>query len=72
MLASFSTCSEWKPDQPDGRIDLYSLSLRAKPEMTLTCQYEVTQAMFNPHKMNEVVGATQCGFLLQWDTRAKT
>ena len=42
MLASFSTCSEWKPDQPDGRIDLYSLSLRAHPEMTLTCQYEVT------------------------------
>ena len=28
--------------------------------------------MFNPHKSNQVVGATQCGFLLQWDTRAKT
>jgi len=37
FLASMSKCNEWKFDEPDGRIDLYSLSLRARPEMTLTC-----------------------------------
>lgn len=72
FLASMSRCNEWKFDEPDGRIDLYSLSLRNRPEMTLTCQYEVTKAMFNPHKPNMVIGATQCGYLLQWDTRAGT
>jgi hypothetical protein len=28
--------------------------------------------MFHPHKANMVIGATQCGYLLQWDTRAGT
>ena len=37
FLASMSKCNEWRFDEPDGRIDLYSLSLRTRPEMTLTC-----------------------------------
>jgi hypothetical protein len=59
-----SKCNDYKFDEPDGRIDLYSLSLRNRPELTLTCQYEVTKAMFHPHKSNMVIGATQCGYLL--------
>jgi hypothetical protein len=37
FLASMSKCNEYKFDEPDGRIDLYSLSLRNRPELTLTC-----------------------------------
>lgn len=39
--------------------------------MVLTCQYEVTKAMFNPHDPNVIIGATQTGYLLEWDIRAK-
>ena len=48
LLASYSKCHEWKVDQPDGMIDIFSLNLRQDPEFTLNCQYEVTKALFNP------------------------
>ena len=71
LLASFSKSNEWSMDELDGYINLYSLSLQSRPELTLTCQYEVTKAMFNPHDPNIVIGATQTGYLLEWDVRAK-
>jgi dynein intermediate chain len=58
-------------DEADGLIYLYSISLQGRPEMTLTCQYEVTKAMFNPFDPNVIIGATQTGYLLEWDVRAK-
>lgn len=39
--------------------------------MQLTCQYEVTKAMFNPHNTNMIIGATTAGYILEWDVRAK-
>jgi hypothetical protein len=39
--------------------------------MVLNCQYEVTKAMFNPFDPNIIIGATQTGYLLEWDIRAK-
>ena len=29
-------------------VNIFSLSLKNRPEFTLTCQNEVTKAMFNP------------------------
>lgn len=66
-----STCSDNRPNEPDGRIDIYSLSLRTRPDRTLTCQYEVTKAMFHPHDKKWVIGATKCGYLLMWDLEEK-
>lgn len=68
-----SACSEnrMKKPEPDGRIDIYSLSLRTRPDRTLTCQYEVTKAMFHPHDKKWVIGATKCGYLLMWDLEEK-
>ena len=72
MLASYSKCNEWKVDEPDGYINIFSTSLRKRPEITLTSQYEVTKAIFNPFQPNIVIGATYSGYILQWDIRAKT
>lgn len=70
-MCSYSKCTEWKVDEPDGMINLYSMSLRKRPEATLISQYEVTKAIFNPFQPNVVIGATYSGYILQWDIRAK-
>lgn len=71
LLASYSKSSEWNMDEPDGLIDIFSVSLQGRPELTLNCQYEITKAMFNPHNPNIVIGSTMSGYLLEWDIRAK-
>jgi dynein intermediate chain len=70
-MCSYSKCNEWKVDEPDGLINLYSMALRKRPEHTLVSQYEVTKAIFNPFQPNIVIGATYSGYILQWDIRAK-
>ena len=71
LLASYSSSREWNMDEPDGLIDIFSISLQGRPEITLNCQYEILQAMFNPHNPNIVIGSTMSGYLLEWDIRAK-
>ena len=58
-------------EEPDGLIDIFSLSLQGRPELSLTCQYEIVKASFNPHNPNMVIGSTMSGYLLLWDIRAK-
>ena len=72
LLVSYSKCKEWRVDEADGLIHLHSLALRNKPEVTLSCQYEVTKAMFNPFNPNVVLGASYSGYVMMWDIRAKT
>lgn len=71
-MCTYSKCREYKFDEADGMINLFSMSLRKRPETTLTSQYEITKAIFNPFMPNIVVGATTSGYILQWDVRAKT
>jgi len=71
LLVSYSKSSEYNMDEPDGLIDIFSVSLQGRPELTLNCQYEITKAMFNPHNPNIVIGSTMSGYLLEWDIRAK-
>lgn len=72
LLCSYSKSGEWKHNDADGLINIFSLAMRSRPELQLTSQYEITKAMFNPFKPNEVLAATFSGNILQWDTRAKT
>ncbi len=72
LMCTYSKCREWKIDEADGMINLYSMNLRKRPEATLISQYEVTKAIFNPFQPNIVVGATTSGYILQWDVRAKS
>lgn len=71
LMCTYSKCREWKVDEADGLINLYSMNLRKRPEASLICQYEVTKAIFNPFQPNIVLGATTTGYILQWDVRAK-
>lgn len=71
LMATYSKSREWRVDDSDGLINLYSMSLRKRPEHTLLSQYEITKAIFNPFQPNIVVGATTSGYILQWDVRAK-
>ena len=71
VLASYSRSSEYNMDEPDGLIDIFSVNLQGRPELSLNCQYEITKACFNPHNPNIVIGATMSGYLLEWDIRVK-
>lgn len=71
LLASYSESQTWGLDEPDGLINIYSIAMQTRPELSLTCQYNVTKAIFNPFDPNIVIGATQTGYLLEWDVRAK-
>ena len=71
LLASYSKSQEWNMDEPDGLIDIFSVNMQGRPELTLNCQYEITKAMFNPHNPNIVIASTMAGYLLEWDIRAK-
>lgn len=70
-MCTYSKCREYKYDESDGMINLFSMSLRKRPETTLYSQYEITKAIFNPFQPKIVVGATTSGYILQWDIRAK-
>ena len=37
LLASYSRSSESNMDEPDGLIDIFSISLQGRPELTLNC-----------------------------------
>lgn len=71
LLASYSKSNEWNMNDPNGLIDIFSISMPGRPELQLHCQYEITKAMFNPYDPNIIVGATMQGYLLEWDIRAK-
>ena len=58
LMVSYTKCSEHRYDEPDGLINIFSLNLKSRPEITLTCQNEVTRAIFNPYQPNVVIGAT--------------
>lgn len=72
LLVSYSKCSEHRYDEPDGMVCIYSTSLKSRPEKILTCQYEVTKAIFNPFQPNTVIAATQSGYIVQWNVLQKT
>ena len=63
LMCSYTKCSEYRYDEPDGLINIFSLNLKTRPEITLTCHNEVTRAMFNPYQPNVVIGSTKSGYL---------
>ena len=71
LLVSYSKCTEYKHDEPDGMVNIFSTNLKTRPEKTLYCHNEVTKAMFNPFQPNIVIGATISGYIVQWDMNQK-
>jgi len=37
LMVSYSKCSEFRFDEPDGLVNIFSLNLKTRPELTLTC-----------------------------------
>ena len=37
FLASYSRLKEWSLDEADGLINIYSLAMQTRPELTLNC-----------------------------------
>ena len=37
MLVSYSKCSEYRYDEPDGLVNVFSCNLKTRPEVSLTC-----------------------------------
>lgn len=37
LLVSYSKCNEYRFDEPDGLVNIFSLNLKTRPEITLTC-----------------------------------
>lgn len=37
LMVSYSKCSEFRYDEPDGLVNIFSLNLKNRPEITLTC-----------------------------------
>lgn len=51
MLVSYSKQYDVhykRDDEPDGLVNIFSLNLKTRPEVQLTCQNEISRAIFNP------------------------
>ena len=72
LLCGYTKSSDFSINQANGLILLWSLAMRKAPEFTLTCQTEVTSAIFHKFNPKLVVGATYTGQILIWDTRGKS
>ncbi|KAJ6233132.1 cytoplasmic dynein 1 intermediate chain-related [Anaeramoeba flamelloides] len=71
MLASYSETYDKNPDEPEGVILLWSLTLPTRPEFVFTCQSQITTAIFSTFQPSIVIGGTNSGKILVWDSRKK-
>ena len=37
LMVSYSKCTEYRYDEPDGLVNIFSTNLKTRPEITLTC-----------------------------------
>ena len=72
LLSSYSKRTDgFTSSQQNGLIMIWSLSLRKVPEYTFTCQSEITSAIFHSYNPKYIIGGTESGQVLIWDTRGK-
>lgn len=63
--------NDWDPNETDGLIHIFSTQMPSTPELILTCQSEVTSAIFHPTEPYLVIGGTFSGNVIVWDMREK-
>ena len=68
LLTSYTKPKEILSEK-NGLINLWSLALRDYPEFTLTCQAEITSAIFHTYTPKLIIGGTFAGQVVLWDTR---
>lgn len=72
LLAGYSKSDESNINDPNGLLCIWSLALRKKPEYVFTCQSELTKVILHPFNPKLVIGASNTGQILMWDTRGKS
>jgi dynein intermediate chain len=72
LLCGYTKPNDFSINQANGLILLWSLAMRKAPEFTLTCQTEITSAVFHKFNPKLVIGASFTGQILIWDTRGKS
>lgn len=63
--------NEWDSSETDGLVNIFSTQMPSQPEMTLTCQSQITTCMFHPIEPYLVIGGTYSGSVIIWDLREK-
>ena len=58
-------------NQQNGLIYIWNLANRKDPEFTFTNQAEITSAIFHPYNPKLIIGGTETGIVMLWDTRGK-
>jgi dynein intermediate chain, cytosolic len=72
FLCSYSSSeNDWDPNETDGLVNIFSTQMPTVPELTLTCQSEITSCIFHPIDPFLVIGGTYSGNVIIWDMREK-
>ena len=58
-------------NQQNGLIHIWNLANRKEPEFTFKNQAEITSAIFHPYNPKLIIGGTETGIVMIWDTRGK-
>ena len=62
---------DFKYNQQNGLIQIWNLANREEAEFKFTNQAEITSAIFHPYNPRLIIGGTETGIVMVWDTRGK-
>lgn len=71
LCSYFSSENDWDATETDGLVNIFSTQMPNAPELTLTCQSEITSCIFHPTEPYLVIGGTFSGNVVIWDMREK-
>lgn len=71
VLASYAQKEDVMSLEPDGLVLVWSTHMTQRPEYFFYCQSAVLSAQFHPSNPKLIIGGTQSGQVVIWDTREK-
>ena len=71
LLSCYTKRADDLFNHPNGLIHIWNLGNRTDPQFTFTNQAEITSAIFHPYNPKLIIGGTETGIVMLWDTRGK-
>ena len=71
LLSCYSKRTDDFVYQQNGLIQIWNLANRKDPEFKFSNQAEITSAIFHPYNPRLIIGGTETGIVMIWDTRDK-
>ena len=71
LLSCYSKRIDNLAFQENGLIHIWNLANRKEPEFKFKNQAEITSAIFHPYNPRLIIGGTETGIVMIWDTRGK-